>query len=184
MQRLDPASRRDAYGGRINRAHSPWLATIVPWLSILLGSIVQTLPIASALPMLPPLGFAMLLGWRLVRPGLLPVWAGFPLGMFDDLFSGQPFGSAILLWSLAMLMIEIIEARVPWRGFAFDWLLGGAILAGYLLIGALASGAPLGTPALVAMGPQVVLSVLLFPLISRIVSTLDRVRLTRIRVLR
>jgi rod shape-determining protein MreD len=184
MQRLDPASRRDAYGGRINRAHSASLATVVPWLSILLGSLLQTLPIASALPMLPPLGFAMLLGWRLVRPGLLPVWAGFPLGMFDDLFSGQPFGSAILLWSLVMLLIEIIEARVPWRGFAFDWLLGGAILVGYLLVGALVSGVPLGGPVLVAMGPQVVLSVLLFPLVSRAVSALDRLRLTRVRVLR
>ncbi len=181
MQRLDPASRRDVYGGRINRAHSAWLATAVPWLSILLGSIAQTLPIASALPMLPPLGFAMLLGWRLVRPGLLPVWAGFPLGMFDDLFSGQPFGSAILLWSLAMLLIEIIEARVPWRGFAFDWLLGGTILLLYLLTGALVSGAPPGGPALVAMVPQIVLSLLLFPLVSRAVSALDRMRLMRFR---
>ncbi|MFK5283080.1 hypothetical protein ACI3PL_26275, partial [Lacticaseibacillus paracasei] len=82
--------------------------------------------------------------------------------MFDDLFSGQPFGSAILLWSLAMLLIEIIEARVPWRGFAFDWLLGGAILLIYLLVGAVVSGAPPGGPALVAMVPQIVLSLLLF----------------------
>lgn len=184
MERIDPASRRDAYGGRINRRHSTLLATVIPWLSILLGSIVQILPIASALPILPPLGLAMLLGWRLVRPGLLPVWAGFPLGLFDDLFSGQPFGSAILLWSLAMLLIEIAEARLPWRGFAFDWLLGGMILFGYLLIGALVSGTSVGGPVLVAMVPQVVLSVLLFPLVSRMVSALDRLRLTRVRVLR
>ena len=67
----------------------------------------------------------MLLGWRMVRPGLLPLWAGAPLGAFDDLVSGQPFGSAILLWSLAMIAIELIETRFPWRGFWQDWFTAG-----------------------------------------------------------
>jgi rod shape-determining protein MreD len=184
IQRIDQRARRDAYGNRINRSQSPLLATVVPWMSIVLASIVQILPIASALPLMPPLGFLMLVGWRLVRPGLLPVWSGFPLGMVDDLFSGQPFGSAILLWSLAMLLIELVEARLPWRGFLFDWLLGGSILAAGLFAGALLSGAPLGLPAVVAMVPQVLLSILLFPIIARMVSSLDRLRLMRFRMRR
>ena len=121
MERMNPRSRSDAYGSRINRSHSTVLANGVPYLSIMLASVLPLIVIASALPIVPPLGFLMLIGWRLVRPGLLPVWAGFPLGLFDDLFSGQPLGSAALLWSLAMIAVEVIETRFPWRSFAQDW---------------------------------------------------------------
>lgn len=98
MERYAPRARRDAYGPRINREHSPLVALTIPWLSIMVGSLLPMLFIATALPLVPPTGFLMLVAWRLVRPGLLPVWAGLPLGFFDDLFSGQPLGSAILLW--------------------------------------------------------------------------------------
>ncbi len=81
--------------------------------------------------MLPPFGFMLLVAWRQVRPGLLPVWAGLPLGLFDDIYSGQPFGSAMLLWSLAMILLELVEARFPWRNFLLDWLVS-AVLIGSL----------------------------------------------------
>jgi hypothetical protein len=42
---------------------------------------------------------------------LLPVWAGTLLGLFDDMVSGQPMGSAITLWSITMLALDVIEAR-------------------------------------------------------------------------
>lgn len=180
---LNPRSRSDPYGSRINRTHSTLLAHVTPWLSIIIGSLLTQLPIAAAIPMMPPLGFMMLLAWRLVRPGLLPVWAGFPLGAFDDLFSGQPFGSAILLWSLTMLGIELLEFRFPWRGFIQDWLVASLVLSAYLVLAALLSGAGLTWPTLVGLGPQLVLSVLLFPLVARLAAGLDRLRLTRIRVL-
>ena len=99
MERNDPRARTDAYGSRINRSHSNMLANAVPWASIMVASILPVFPIATALPVVPPLGLLMLLGWRLVRPGLLPVWAGLPLGLIDDLFSGQPFGFAMFVWS-------------------------------------------------------------------------------------
>ena len=67
--------------------------------------------IASA-PVLPPLGFLAFVAWRQLRPGLLPVWAGLPLGLFDDLFSGQPFGTAVMLWSIAAIVLDVIEARL------------------------------------------------------------------------
>ena len=54
----------------------------------MLGSMLTALPLVSGLPLVPPFGFLMLLAWRFVRPGLLPVWAGLPLGLWDDLFSG------------------------------------------------------------------------------------------------
>lgn len=179
MERMEPRARSDAYGSRINRSHSPLLANVIPWLSILLGSLLPVFAIAAALPMVPPLGFLTLLAWRLVRPGLLPVWAGFPLGLFDDLFSGQPFGFAILLWSMTMLVIEFVELRLPWRAFWQDWFTAGLLVVVYLLAGWLLSGATPTLPALVALIPQLLMSVLMFPIVARIVARFDRLRLMR-----
>lgn len=180
---LNPKSRSDPYGSRINRTHSRILAYAAPWLSIMVGSLVTQLPIAVAVPLMPPLGFLMLISWRLVRPGLLPVWVGVPLGAFDDLFSGQPFGSGILLWSLTMLAIELLEFRFPWRGFVQDWLVASLMVSVYLALAALLSGASPSPYMFVALAPQLVLSLLLFPIVARLTAGLDRLRLTRIRVL-
>lgn len=181
MERFAPRARSDAYGRRINREHSPIFALAVPWLSILVGSLLPMFFIATALPLVPPTGFLMLLAWRLVRPGLLPVWAGAPLGLFDDLFSGQPLGSGMVLWSLTMIAIEIFDRRIPWRSFMQDWIVAALAMLAYLLAAFVVSGASLGLPALIALGPQAMLSVLLFPVAARLVATLDRVRLTRYR---
>ena len=175
------AVRRDEFGSRINRRHSSMLAYGIPVLSILIGSILPILFVASAVPLLPPMGLMILLGWRLVRPGIIPVWAGFPLGMWDDLFSGYPFGSAILLWSMALLAIEALEARFPWHGFVQDWLTAGLILGAYLLVATLLSGGHGSFPMLLALVPQLLLSLMLFPIISRMIARLDRLRLTRFR---
>ena len=181
---LSHRARRDPYGSKINRTHSPALAHVVPWVSIMIGTLLPQLAIASAVPMVPPLGYLLLLSWRLVRPGLLPVWAGFPLGLFDDLFSGQPFGSAIFLWSLSMLGMEVFEARFPWRGFFQDWLVAGLLVIAYLIAAALFSGGDVGSTMLVVLGPQAAMSLVMIPLASRLVAGLDRLRLTRVRVLR
>ena len=166
-----PAARR------INRAPSPLLAVTLPWLSVMLASMTPALPVIASAPIMPPLGFMILLGWRQIRPGLLPVWAGLPLGMWDDLYSGQPFGSAILLWSLAMLGLDALESRFPWRTFAHEWLAAAAVLLGYVL-GALAfANAGGGSAGALLVLPQYAISVLLFPLAARLVSALDHVRL-------
>ena len=179
MERIDPRARSDAYGSRLNRSHSPLLANVVPWLSIMLGSLVPIFFMASALPIVPPLGFLTFLGWRLVRPGLLPVWAGIPLGIFDDLYNGQPFGFAMLTWSVTLLLVEASEMRLPWRAFWQDWLMASLLGAAYILFGWLLSGATPTSASLVALGPQLALTVLVFPIISRIVARLDVWRLWR-----
>ena len=183
MERMNPRSRSDAYGSRINRSHSTVLATVIPYISILIASVLPLIVIASALPIVPPLGFLMLIGWRLVRPGLLPVWAGLPLGLIDDLFSGQPFGFAMFVWSLIMLAIEVVEMRLPWRAFWQDWFTAGLLIVGYLFAGWLLSGAQPTIHSLVALVPQLVLTILLFPIAARFVAMLDRFRLTRWRAL-
>ena len=183
MERNDPRSRTDAYGSRINRSHSRLLANFVPWASIIIAIVLPVFPIATAMPLVPPLGLVMLLAWRLVRPGLLPVWAGVPLGLLDDLYSGQPFGFAVFTWSLVMLGIEILETRMPWRSYWQDWFTAAMVIVSYLIAGWLLSGGQPTVHSLVALFPQFVLTVLIFPIAARLVAMLDRVRLTRWKVL-
>ena len=181
MERLNPAARSDRYGNRINRVQSPLRASVVPYATILFGSLLPFLVLSDVMPLVPPLGFMMLLGWRMMRPGLLPLWVGALLGGFDDLFSGQPFGSGILLWSLTMIALEAVETRFPWRGFWQDWFTAGLAIILYLVAAMLLSGAPTTFPQITALIPQLLLSVMLYPLLSRIVAGLDRFRLSRAR---
>lgn len=168
---------------RINRAPSLWLASSVPWLLVMAGSLVPLWFVISSAPVLPPFGFLILVAWKQVRPGLLPMWAGLPLGLFDDLYSGQPFGSGILLWSLAMIVLDLVEMRIPWRNFAVEWLVGAAIIAAYILacLGIANAGGG-STPAIVVV-PQLVVSMLLYPLVGRMVAAFDRFRLLPLRKL-
>jgi rod shape-determining protein MreD len=162
---------------RINRAPSPVLARGVPWLTVMLGSLLPSCLVIASAPVLPPFGFLMLLGWRQLRPGLLPVWAGLPLGFFDDLYNGQPFGTATMLWSVAMLALDAIEARFPWRGFALEWLVAAAMILLYVpACLALANLAGATSPLAVTV-PQLLLAILVYPVVGRIVAISDRFRL-------
>ncbi|MBN9507343.1 MAG: rod shape-determining protein MreD [Altererythrobacter sp.] len=181
MEQLNPRARRDPFGSRINRTQSSLLAYGLPWVTIMLGSLTPWLPIIAPAPLLPPLGFMLLLAWRLLRPGLLPLWAGLPLGLFDDLYSGQPLGSGVLLFSLSLFAIEVIEARFPWRNFWLDWLTASAMLTVYIALAALFSGAALTLVQFTVIIPQLLLSIVLFPIIARAVAMLDRLRLMRVR---
>lgn len=178
---INPRSRRDTFGSKINRDHWPLLVYGIPWASILIAALAPLLPFIASAPVLPPLAFMMMISWRLLRPGLLPPWAGLPLGAFDDLLSGQPFGSGILLFSLALIAIELLELRFPWRSFWLDWLTASALLTAYLAAAALFSGAEITLIQLTLIVPQLLLSIALFPLVARLVALLDRLRLLRVR---
>ncbi|MDR2858378.1 MAG: rod shape-determining protein MreD [Novosphingobium sp.] len=161
----------------INRAPSPLLARSVPWISVMLASLLPAWLFIASTPYVPPFGFLALVAWRQLRPGLMPVWAGLPLGFFDDLYSGQPMGSAIMLWSVTMIVLDVIEARFPWRSFALEWLIATALILIYILVclgtaNLAGAAAPIGV-----LMPQALVSVLLYPIAGRIVAALDRFRL-------
>ena len=162
---------------RINRAPSPILSRGVPWASVMLLSLVPFAPLVVSAPIMPPLAFMALLAWRMLRPGMLPVWAGAPLGAYDDLFSGQPFGSAVLLWSCAMLVMELVDIRLRWRGFVQDWALAAALIAAYLVLATLVSNMAGGAAPLRTIVPQIALAVIAHPLVTSLVAALDRLRL-------
>ena len=88
-----------------------------------------------------------------------------------------------MLWSLALIAIEVIEARFPWRGFWQDWFTAGTIALAYWLALLLVSGAPVGWELLMVAWPQALLSILIYPITARMVASLDRFRLARARVI-
>ncbi len=149
---------------------------LIPVVSVMLASMTPLLPMIATVPTLPPLGYLMLLSWRLMRSDVWPVWAALPLGVFDDLFSGAPIGTAMSLWTLSFIAIDAIDRRFVWRDHLQDWGLSAALIAVYLLFAAWLSG---GRIPVVVLVPQMILSVLLVPLISRTVAMLDRWRFGR-----
>ncbi len=182
IDRLSTPNQRRAYGsGGINRVTSPWRAKSVPYITILLASLLPIWMLADVMPLAPPIGFLVFLGWRIMRPGLLPLWIGVPLGAFDDLFSGQPFGSGILLWSLTMIALEAIEARFPWRGFWQDWFTAGLAIVLYITAAMVVSGASLTVHLALAAIPQIIVGIMLYPLLARMIAWFDRFRLSRSR---
>jgi rod shape-determining protein MreD len=166
------------YKSRLYREQSPVRMLAIPVSSVLIASMVTAMPVIEAQALLPPMGLLFFIGWRLMRPGLWPIWAGLPFGLFDDLFSGQPFGSAGLLWSLAMLGIEIIDSRAMWRDHWQDWFIGSITITLCLLGGLWFVGLAYVRPDPVTVLPQIILSILIFPLVIRFCARLDRVRVS------
>ena len=163
------------------RGYQPVLsakARAVPIVSTMIGSLVPALlPMIAQAPVVPPFGLMTLLAWRLLRPGFWAVWAPLPLGFFDDLVSGQPVGSAMLCWTLAFLAIEASERSVLWRDYVQDWVVAAAAIAGCLVAGyflALFAG---GAAPILAIVPQILASMLLFPAVARLCARLDVWRL-------
>lgn len=149
---------------------------LIPVASVMLASLAPLLPMVVTAPVVPPFGYMMLLGWRLLRNDLWPVWAALPLGAFDDLFSGAPIGTAMALWTVSFIAIDAIDRRWVWRDHLQDWGIAIAFVAIYLVLALWLSGG--GAPLWVLV-PQLVLTTCLFPVIGRTTAMLDRWRLGR-----
>ncbi|WP_314375000.1 rod shape-determining protein MreD [Sphingomonas paucimobilis] len=153
----------------------PSRARALPWLTVMAGSLVAIVPVVAIVPLQPPTGLLMLLAWRLVARFALRLWAAAPLGLFDDLLSGQPLGSAMLLWSLTSLAIDLFEHRLVFRDFWQDWLIASGAIAFCLIAGrfiAVPVGAQVDAPLIIQIG----ITILLFPMATRLVAWIDRKR--------
>ncbi|KUR71021.1 rod shape-determining protein MreD [Novosphingobium fuchskuhlense] len=176
-----PIRPEDIVPQRINRAPSPLLASGLPWLSVMVTSLAAFSPVIASAPVVPPLAFMVFLSWRMLRPSLLPLWAGLPLGAFDDLYSGQPFGSGVVLWSAAMLAMDAIDNRILWRSFEQDWAVASLLMTLYLVLAAAIAGLAAGYPLPLVIGPQLLVTLALYPLVTRAIALLDRIRLLPLR---
>jgi rod shape-determining protein MreD len=150
---------------------------LVPILSTLAASCLTLLPAVAESPALPSCGLLMALGWRLLRPEMWPAWVALPLGLFDDLIGGAPLGTAMSLWALAFLALEIADNQPMWRDYWLHWGMAALCVAGVGLGQWAFARFVAGGGALAPFLPQILLGALLFPVAARLCFALDRWRL-------
>jgi rod shape-determining protein MreD len=158
------------------RDYGRWRVEGAPIATVMLGSMLSALPIIAQSPVLPPFGLIVLLAWRLLCPELWPVWVGLPLGLFDDIMSGQPIGSAMCLWTLALILVDTLGNRLAWRDWMHDWVIAGLGVALGLLGGWALAGLGGGGPVARVL-PQLGYSVILYPFVARLCAAVDSWRL-------
>lgn len=168
-------------GPQLGEPASLWRMRIVPVASVMIASALPLmLPLIANSPVLPPLGLIFFLCWQLLRTEMWPVWVGLPLGLWDDLFSGAPIGTAVGLWTLASIAIHYSSQRIYWRGFLHDWAIAAALIAAVQALAALIAH-PTAAPGhvLALVIPQIVIAALLVPLVMRMTGMFDNFRLKR-----
>ncbi|MEP2988808.1 MAG: rod shape-determining protein MreD [Parasphingorhabdus sp.] len=166
------------YRSTINRQPSKLRIKAVPPITVIFGSIITALPIITDHPILPPMGLLVVLAWRLIRPGYWPVWIGFPLGLIDDIFSGQPIGSAVFLWSTVFVVLDTLDRKTVNRDYWQDWFIASVAIAFVLVGGMLIVDFPRNLLFLDVLIPQILLSILLYPFIARLVGAIDNWRVS------
>ena len=153
----------------------------VPVATVMIASALPLmLPLVASSPVLPPLGLLFFLCWQLLRTEMWPVWIGLPLGLWDDLFSGAPIGTAIALWTAASIAIAYLSQRIYWRGFLHDWAIAALLIAIIQSLAALIVHPHAHTGRVLGLiVPQIIVSALLVPLFMRLTGTFDNFRLKR-----
>ncbi|MBU1258850.1 MAG: rod shape-determining protein MreD [Alphaproteobacteria bacterium] len=165
------------YVPRLGRNPSRFRLAGIPVITVMLGSSVTALPVIAQSPVMPPFGLLFLLSWRLLRPELWRAWIGLPFGLFDDMMSGQPIGSAMFLWTIMLIGVDAVEHRMIWRSYRQDWLIAGfaiiVCMAGGLFFARITGG---GDVRLLLVAPQMFWTILLFPFVVRQCARIDRWR--------
>lgn len=171
MSRIAGSTRAVFYRD-VKRRYIPVTTTGI---AILLG----LFPLVMTFPVLPDIGFLALLAWRLLRPEIWAPAAALGFGLFDDLLSGNPIGQSMALWTSILLLLDLIDSRIDYKDFWFDWLYAAAAIvfhgAGAWYIGVLMGSHTQFTQLL----PQLGFTILAYPVMARLVLGLDRWRLSQ-----
>jgi rod shape-determining protein MreD len=168
-------------GPRLGEPASKLRMQLVPIATVMIASALPLmLPLIANSPVLPPLGLILFLCWQMLRTEMWPVWVGLPFGLWDDMFSGQPFGCAIGLWTLACIAIQYFSQRIYWRGFTHDWAIIAASVAAIQFLSAWIAHPHTAPDRLLGLVlPQIILAALLVPLFLRLTGMFDKIRLKR-----
>ena len=154
-------------------------ARLVPAASVMAASLLALLPIISGGGWYPEFGFLVLIAWRLLRADAIPAWWAAPLGLFNDLVTGNPVGFSIIVWTAAMLALDLADRRTMWRDYWLEWALAALLLlaseaAEWRLAQVMGASLPFLT-----IVPPLLISIFAFPIAAWVVSRLDRWRLGR-----
>ena len=152
----------------------------IPFASTVFAMLLGLMPIVASTLWMPNLAFLILITWRLLRPEIWQAQVALGLGLLADLIvPGAPLGQSMLIWTIVFLGLDYADHLLGIRDYWLDWVLAAAAIlfhsAGVWYI-ALLMGAKV---SFLVMVPQILLSILAYPLMARIVLRLDRWRLSR-----
>lgn len=152
--------------------------SLIPSASVVAASLICLVPLIAQAPILPPIALMVFLAWRFLRPEIWPIWAGLPFGLFDDLITGSPIGSGMLLWTIILLTLDFAVNRAMWRDYWIDWLAATGALVFYIMADMVLTVFTGGGWVFAPLLPQIAAAILLFPLFLRLCARLDRRRFT------
>jgi rod shape-determining protein MreD len=154
-------------------------AAYVPAAAVIVASLLSCLPIVATSGWFPDCGFLVLLAWRLLRADAWPAWWAGVLGLINDLITGYPLGLSVTIWTLSMLVLDLIDRRTIWRDYWIEWVLAALLI----LLNEAAQwqvAAWMGAPVpFSAMIPPLLIAIAAFPVAAWFVGRLDRWRLGR-----
>lgn len=151
----------------------------LPLVTSVLAILFGLFPLVVTSPLLPDVGFLMVLTWRLLRPEIWMPTVALGLGLFDDLVSGNPLGQSMALWTMIFLAFDLIDNRIGYKDFWFDWFYASVAIIFYTA-GAWYIGVLMDSPMpFRQLLPQIGFTILAYPVMARIVLALDRWRLAR-----
>jgi rod shape-determining protein MreD len=151
----------------------------VPILSTVAATLLDLLPIVADWPIIPDFAFLVLISWRLLRPEIWPAYMALPLGLFNDLIAGHPIGLSMAMWTITFLLLDLVDSRVGWRDYWLDWLFASVLIVAHTSGGWYVAKLMGSITRYEVMAPQIVLSVFTYPLVARLIVSLDRWRLAR-----
>lgn len=167
---LAPAKRRIGQGPRPG-------AAFIPAASVVAASLLSALPIIASSGWFPDFGYLALLGWRLLRSEPWPAWWAAPLGFANDLVTGAPIGLSVTIWTVTMLVIELVDRRTPFRDYWIEWALA-AVLLGVSEMAEWRVAAMMGAPLPFAfLVPPLLIAIFAFPVAAWLVARIDKWRL-------
>lgn len=147
---------------------APGWRLLVPALLGLLAIALVAAPIFTRVPLVPQLPLLVVGAWALYQPRLMPPWLALLIGIATDLALALPVGLNGALLALTAFLLDQAGQTRQTRPFVMDWLLAGVIIAVYQLL-VTEMAALQGTRwSLMAMVPQLLISWVLFPAVTRI----------------
>lgn len=151
----------------------------VPVASTIAASLLTLLPVIVTSPIVPDFAFLTLIAWRLLRPEIWSATTALPLGLLNDLLAGHPLGQSMALWTIVFLAFDLADSRLLFRDYWMDWFFASLAVVFYVFAGWYI-GRLMGNSAhLAVMLPQLGASILAYPIVARVVLSLDRWRLSR-----
>ena len=171
---------RSALTSKRRIGHGPVAgAAYVPAASVIFATVLATLPLIVQNGWFPDFGFLALIAWRLFRADVWPSWWAAPLGLINDLVTGNPLGLSVAVWTASMLLLDLLDRRTIWRDYWIEWALASVlILFSEAAQWQVATWMDAGMP-FTSMLPPLLISVAAFPVVARIVASLDQWRLGR-----